>query len=181
MPHKEYLFTSERLGFRNWLTEDYLSLVEINADPLVMEFFPALQTEIETLEFIARMKHQFKDKGYCYFAVDKLEDGEFIGFIGLSEPSFIADFTPCVDMGWRLRASEWHKGYATEGAGSCLSYAFDTLQLEQVYAIAPLVNQRSKQVMKKIGMAWLRDFKHPKLANDKRLEDCVLYIATNTK
>jgi hypothetical protein len=36
-----YLFKSERLGFRNWLQADLPLLAEINADPDVMVFFRA--------------------------------------------------------------------------------------------------------------------------------------------
>ena len=69
MPDK-YLFTSERLGFRNW----------IDSDPDVMKFFPAPATKKQTIEFIDRMKLMYIEKGYCYFAVDELKDESFIGF-----------------------------------------------------------------------------------------------------
>ena len=59
------------------------------------------------------MQNQFAEKGFCYFAVDKLENSEFIGLICLSEQTFEADFTPCIDIGWRLASAEWNKGNAT--------------------------------------------------------------------
>ncbi|MCU0341182.1 MAG: GNAT family N-acetyltransferase, partial [Spirosomaceae bacterium] len=58
---------------------------EINSDQKVMEFFPSIPTKAQTVEFIERMKKQFEDRGFCYFAVDKLENNEFVGFIGLAE------------------------------------------------------------------------------------------------
>lgn len=150
-------------------------MVAINADPEVMEFFPALPDEAETLAFIERMQKHFEKKGFCYFAVDKLMNHEFIGFIGLCEKTFEADFTPCVDIGWRLARREWGRGYATEGARRCLEHAFGQLGLAKVVAIAPVPNMRSEQVMKKAGMKKTGTFKHPLLAGDKRLETCVLY------
>jgi len=39
-----YLFTSERLGFRNWLDSDIKPMAAINVDPKVMEFFPTTQS-----------------------------------------------------------------------------------------------------------------------------------------
>lgn len=173
---KKYIFKSERLGFRNWLPEDLDRMSEINADPLVMKYFPAIQSAAQTKEFIERMQNQFAEKGFCYFAVDKLENGKFIGFIGISEQTFEADFTPCIDIGWRLSSKEWNKGFATEGAKRCLEYAFNELHLEKLNAICPKVNLPSENVMKKIGMNKIGEFKHPKLLNDERLEDCVLYV-----
>jgi RimJ/RimL family protein N-acetyltransferase len=150
-------------------------LSEINADVRVMEFFPSTQSEAQTIEFIERMQKQFAEKRFCYFAVDKLENGEFIGFIGLSETTFESDFTPCVDLGWRLKVSAWKNGFATEGAKRCLEYAFNELKFEKIIAICPKVNLPSENVMKKTGMQKVKEFIHPKLLNDDRLKECVLY------
>lgn len=170
-----YLFQSERLGFRNWLQPDIANMAEINADPVVMEFFPAIQPEAQTKEFIDKMQKQYAERGFCYFAVDRLDTGEFIGFIGLSIPGFEADFTPCVDIGWRLKRDAWHNGFATEGAKRCIEYAFDDLSIKKLVAIAPAVNLKSEQVMIKTGMQKVKNFNHPKLQGNTRLEDCVLY------
>jgi RimJ/RimL family protein N-acetyltransferase len=172
---EKYIFTSERLGFRNWHLGDIDKMHEINSDEKVMEFFPRIPTIEQTTEFIERMKKQFEDKGFCYFAVDKLEDNDFIGFIGLSEQTYDADFTPCIDIGWRIKSSEWNKGFATEGAKRCLSYALDNLKLEKIYSIAPKINIRSEHIMSKIGLKKQYEFEHPLLANDERLKYCVLY------
>ena len=127
MHTSSYLFKSERLGFRNWRESDQKILAEINSDPVVMHYFPAVKSENETKTFIEKMQKQFSEKGFCYFAVDELEKGELIGFIGLSEQTFESDFTPCIDIGWRLKKEEWNKGFATEGAKGCLDYAFNHL------------------------------------------------------
>jgi RimJ/RimL family protein N-acetyltransferase len=173
---KNYLFTSQRLGFRNWRQADLKPMAVINSDPEVMAYFPGTASEEETYRFIARMQQQYAEKKFCYFAVDKLEDGEFIGFIGLSEQGYQAYFTPCVDIGWRLKKKAWGQGYATEGAKACLEYAFSSLGLEKVYAIAPLVNTRSEAVMKKLHMQQLKTFMHPLLLQDERLRECMVYM-----
>lgn len=170
-----YLFTSERLGFRNWRAADIDDMHEINSDEKVMEFFPAIPTKEQTTAFVARMTNQFENKGYCYFAVDKLENNRFIGFIGLSEQTYEADFTPCVDIGWRIKSSEWNKGYATEGAQKCLDYALNELKIEKIYSIAPKVNIKSEHIMAKIGLKKQCEFEHPLLVNNERLKTRVLY------
>ncbi len=172
----KYIFRSERLGFRNWIPADLSSLIAINSDPIVMEYFPALPTSEETQAFIARMQDQYLKTGYCYFAVELLATSDFIGFIGLSNQSFEASFTPCVDIGWRLDRKYWNQGLATEGARRCLKYAFEALALQQVYAVAPKINLNSVAVMRKIGMHYLQTFPHPKLNDCPRLQACVLYL-----
>jgi RimJ/RimL family protein N-acetyltransferase len=175
--NEKYLFKSERLGFRSWEPSDIDKMAEINADEQVMEFFPCVASKDQTIQFIERMNRQFEIEGFCYFAVDKLENNELIGFIGLSKQTYNADFTPCTDVGWRIKSSEWNKGLATEGARRCLDYALNTLKIEKVYSIAPRVNTRSEHVMIKIGMRKLYEFEHPLLTHDERLKTCVLYIA----
>lgn len=172
---KKYIFKSERLGFRNWNLTDIEKMQEINSDEKVMEFFPNIPTIEQTIEFVERMQKQFENNGFCYFAVDKLEDNEFIGFIGLSEQTYEADFTPCVDIGWRIKSSEWNKGYATEGAKKCLEYALNDLKLENIYSIAPKINKKSEHIMIKIGMKKQYEFEHSLLEKFEQLKTCVLY------
>lgn len=177
-PRDKYLFTSERLGFRNWSMLDIDELAQINSDPEVMYYFPAVQDVQQTKAFVTRMQKQFEDKGYCYFAVEKLENAELIGFIGLADQTYKSDFTPCTDIGWRLKRSVWNQGLATEGAQRCLSYAFDHLQLQKIYSHTPAINLISELIMKKIGMQKVKEFIHPLLLDDERLRNCVLYRKT---
>ncbi len=170
-----YLFKSARLGFRNWQPTDIPLMAAINADPVVMEFFPSTNTYEQTEAFVTRMQNLYAAKGYCYFAVDRLDTGEFIGFIGLADQSYDTYFTPCTDIGWRLATQHWHNGFATEGAKRCLAYAFTKLHLHKVYAVAPKANRRSEKVMQNIGMHQQANFMHPLLAGNDRLQECVVY------
>ena len=150
-------------------------MADINTDSEVMMFFPKLQNIQETKDFIECMQKQYRDKGFCYFAVDRLSDKTFIGFIGLSEQTYESDFTPCIDIGWRLSQKEWGKGYATEGAKRCLDFAFEELNLKNIKAICPVLNKASEQVMQKIGMTKNYIFKHSLLKENKTLKSCLLY------
>lgn len=173
---KPYLFTSERLGFRNWSIEDLDILhTEVNNDNDVMEFFPYKPSLNQTKDFILRMQQHYERTGFCYFAVDLLESNELIGFIGLNEQSYLEELGTFVDIGWRLKKSTWRKGLATEGAKACLAYAFEHLELEDIYSVAPKINKNSIAVMEKIGMKYLKGFEHPKLLDDVRLKTCTIY------
>lgn len=163
------------MGFRNWFDTDLPKMTAINSDAEVMKHFPSIQTTQQTQEFIARMQSQFVAKGFCYFAVETIEKNEFIGFIGISQQTYEADFTPCIDIGWRIAKQHWSLGYATEGAKRVLNYAFDDLNISKILSIAPAVNNASIGVMTKIGMQKVKNFEHSLLMNNERLKECVLY------
>jgi len=170
-----YIFKSERLGFRNWIDSDKSKMAAISSNPKVMEFFPSIQDYKHTEGFIKRMQLHFKEKGYCYFAVEKLENKGFIGFIGLLTVTFESDFTPCIDIGWRLAPEAWGYGYATEGAKSCIEYGLNALGLNSIMAICPIINVKSERVMQKIGMQKVKEFDHPLLEDCEHLRKCALY------
>ncbi|AFC23865.1 GNAT family N-acetyltransferase [Saprospira grandis] len=172
---KNYLFRSARLGFRVWTAADLPELAKMNADLEVMAHFPSPLTEEETAAFLRRLQAHQEKYGYCYFATDILESGEFIGFIGLAYQDYESAYTPAVDIGWRLKKAAWGQGYATEGAKKCLEFAFEELEIEQLIAVCTLDNQKSEQVMKKIGLQKLGEFKHPKLKDYAEHEDCLCY------
>lgn len=171
----KYLFTSERLGFRNWVDEDAIQMAAINADPKVMEFFPSVYDYNHTAAFVGRLQKSFNERGYCYFAVEELTNQKFIGFIGIAYQDWESPYTPNVDIGWRLSQNSWGKGFATEGAKRVLAYAFEDLNLKYIISVCSEANIKSENVMKKIGMNKVTSFKHPKLKGYPHLEDCFLY------
>lgn len=173
-----YLFTSERLGFRNWVPADLTSLQAINSDSEVMEFFPSKYTLEQTESFIQRMVESIDVKGYGYFAVDELSSGNFIGFIGILDQDYNVPFLPATDIGWRLSKSCWGKGYATEGALACLKHAFTEIGLTYIVSVAPVVNANSINVMRKIGMSEHTTFWHPFISKTSKLNPCVCFQIT---
>tara|TARA_B110000285_G_scaffold68988_1_gene79324 strand:- start:416 stop:874 length:459 start_codon:yes stop_codon:yes gene_type:complete len=144
-------------------------------DALVMEHFPKPLSKEETLALISRLDHHFKKHGYCYFAIDLIETGAFIGFTGFANQTWDSDFTPCVDIGWRLKRSAWGKGYATESAAACLKVAYSMFGLKEVLAFTTDTNKASQGVMTKIGMQYENTFQHPAIINDPRFKHCVVY------
>ncbi len=170
-----YLFTSKRLGFRNWSMDDLVEFAALNADVDVMQHFPKPLTKRETEAFIIRLQNHFNDKGYTYYAVEVLETKEFIGFIGLAYQEYESPFTPATDIGWRLKKSAWGKGYATEGARRCLEFAFTELGLSKIVATCTLQNKNSENVMQKIGMTKMGEFNHPRLKDYPEMERCIWY------
>lgn len=104
----------------------------MNADPRVMEHFPAPLTRAQSDAFVLdRIEPHFAARGYGLWAVEVPGVASFIGFVGLQVPNFEAHFTPCVEIGWRLAALYWGRGYATESARAALAFGFAAACLER--------------------------------------------------
>lgn len=172
---EKYTIITKQLGLRNWKASDLDSFFEMSQDKEVMKYFPNLLSKEKCKNFIERMQKHFNENGFCYFALDILETGEFIGFTGMLHQNYESKFTPCVDIGWRLKQSAWNNGYATEAAKACLKFASENLQIKEIYSIASKVNTNSIAVMKKIGMKYHSEFQHPALLENEFLKDCVSY------
>lgn len=181
MALKNYIIKTERLGMRNWLESDEAPFAEMCKDNAVMQHFPNTLSEEESLNLINRLKKHFNTYGYCYFAVDVLETDEFIGFAGLANQIWESEFTPCVDIGWRLKQSAWGKGYATEAAKACLNAAFTKFGLVEVLAFTTNTNLQSEHVMKKVGMHLIGNVQHPLIVNSSQFKHCLVYKIESSK
>ena len=129
-----------------------------------MEHLPAVLTRRESDALADRIRAHFVERGFGLWAVEVPGVADFAGFIGLSVPSFEAHFTPCVEVGWRLAAELWGRGYATEGARAALDFGFERLGLEEIVSFTVPANVRSRRVMERLGMRHspADDFDHPR-------------------
>ena len=89
---------TERLVLRRWEQTDLEPFAALNADPVVMEHFPAVMTEADTVGFIDWIELGFERNGFGLWAVEVSETGALAGFTGLSVPAFEAHFTPAVEV-----------------------------------------------------------------------------------
>ena len=142
-----------------------------------MRYLPETLTRRESDQFAFRIRSHFVEHGFGLWAVEIPGIAPFIGFVGLSVPKFDAHFTPCVEVGWRIAAAYWKKGYATEAAQVAVSYGFLQQELSEIVAMTVPENVASRRVMEKLGMAHdpTDDFDHPKLAEGHPLRRHVLY------
>ncbi|NOU67762.1 GNAT family N-acetyltransferase [Paenibacillus sp. LMG 31461] len=169
-----YLETA-RLRLRNWVETDLEPFRQLNADEEVMTYFPKTLSKDETDTFYRSILSEFQECGFGLYAVEVKENQEFIGFIGFHRANLESDFTPCIEIGWRLKKAAWGKGYATEGAEACLHYGFKELGFPKVYSWTAEINKPSSNVMNKIGMQFIKMFNHPKVGLDSALCRHVLY------
>ncbi len=164
---------TERLILRRWRPDDREPFAALNADPEVMRYFPAPLSRAESDAFVDFCDARIESEGFGWWALERRDTRAFIGFTGLSRPSFM----PAVEIGWRLARSAWGHGYATEAARACAAFGFDTLELEEVVSFTAAGNARSRAVMERIGMTRdpADDFEHPSLPAGHPLRRHVLY------
>lgn len=167
---------SERLLLRAWRDEDLPAFAALNADPQVMRFFPAPQTPEQSHAQAERIRQFMQQHGWGLWALEVKGVAPFIGFVGLAIPADDLPCSPCVEIGWRLAAAHWGKGYASEAARLALRYAFEQLQLNEVVSFTAETNQPSRRVMERIGMTSNDEsFLHPRLPQGHPLQKHVLY------
>ena len=165
-----------RLRLRQWRDTDRAPFAALNADPEVMEFFPAPIDRAASDASIDRWQEQFAQHGWSNWAVELTDSGCFIGFVGLSVPRRVLPFSPCVEIGWRLARAFWGQGYATEAARAALRFGFDQLDLSEIVSFTAVGNARSRAVMERIGMRDAReDFEHPGVPEGHALRRHCLY------
>lgn len=170
-----YIIKTDRIGLRNWQESDRKPFAQMCANKEVMEHFPSALTLEESNDLIDRLSQHFNEFGYTYFAAEILENKEFIGFVGLKQQTWESEFTPCVDIGYRLKQDAWGKGYASEAAKACLDAAFTKFNIRKVLSFTTDTNAPSEHVMKKIGMEYAGTVQHPSIVNDPRFKHCVVY------
>jgi RimJ/RimL family protein N-acetyltransferase len=170
------VLTTERLLLRAWREEDLEPFAALNADPRVMEHFPSTMTREESDAFVLEyILPHFTERGFGHWAVEVRGVAPFVGFVGLNVPSFDAHFTPCVEIGWRLSAPSWGKGYATEAARAAIAYGFEDAGLDEIVSFTVPANRRSVAVMERLGMRFDGEFDHPRLPDGQPLRRHVLY------
>src|SRR5579863_2496538 len=171
---------TERLILRKWRESDREAFARMNADPAVMEHFPALLSRQESDALVDRAKAHLDEHGFGPWAAELRSSNEFIGYISLFIPQFEAPFTPCVEIGWRLARKHWGQGLATEGARALVRQGFEVQRLFELVSFTVPANLRSIRVMEKLGMTHDPgdDFDHPSVPEGHPLRRHVLYRLT---
>lgn len=171
-----------RLLLRRWRESDHAPFAVLNSDPLVTEHLPDRLERAESDDLIATIETGFEAHGYGLWALEERATGAFVGFTGLTIPSFQAHFTPAVEVGWRLALSAWGRGYATEAGLASVAFGFLEVGLDEIVSFTSADNVRSRAVMERIGMTHdpEDDFDHPALAEGDRLRPHVLYRISAT-
>jgi RimJ/RimL family protein N-acetyltransferase len=157
-----YLET-ERLILRRFTPDDLDDVEALDADPAVMRYInggrPTPRDELRDEYLPAWLAYYEIGDRYGFWAAIEKGSGRFLGWFHLRPDSDDMDDDP--ELGYRLRADAWGRGYATEGSRALVDKAFEELGVRRVYATAMAVNVASWRVMQKAGLHFVRVFHQP--------------------
>ncbi|MDH5393723.1 MAG: GNAT family N-acetyltransferase [Gammaproteobacteria bacterium] len=167
---------TERLLMRQWREEDLFDFWLLNSDPEVMEYLPEIPSEEDSNILAEKIIKLIARNGWGFWAIETLNDNSFIGFVGLNEPKYELPVNPCVEVGWRLARKYWGNGYATEAGNASLDFAFDNLNVNEIYSFTSVANKKSQAVMERLNMINTHsNFNHPTIPDDSPYREHVLY------
>ena len=135
---------------RNIALEDKEEMFRLYSDSEVQKYTGETVVEsIEEIEEAIRIRiGDYEKYGYGRWATFLKDGMQFVGWAGLA---YLPEFDK-IDLGYRFFPEYWGMGIATEASHAILNYAFDTLELRKIIAIAMKDNKASIKVMEKIGM-----------------------------
>ncbi len=164
---------SERLAYSIMTRDDAEIMFQIDQDPEVMRYLNGgkmtTREDVQNI-YIPRMeKYTDVEKGWGLWKVTSLKDKQVIGFILVRPMNFFTDSPEFrnIELGWRFIQKSWGFGYATESANAVLHAMIELGDVDSFTAIAVEENLASISIMKKLGMKYIKTYKH----KDSSLDD----------
>ena len=140
-----------RLRLREFMPADVDAIHALDSDPRVMRFIGDGSTATPEAAALAidRIRRRYTEHpGQGVWHASRRDDGRFVGWVSLK----FAGESEDVEVGYRLVASAWGAGFATELARSMLERGFDLLRLDRIIGVTHPDNHASQRVLAKIGM-----------------------------
>jgi RimJ/RimL family protein N-acetyltransferase len=169
-----------RMTIRPWQASDLLGFAAMNADPEVRRYYhPLLLTRTESDAVVESCLRHLHDHSFAFLALERKEDGAFIGGAGLSWTDIVPGES-AVEIGWILARRFWRQGYAREASEAWLAYGW-SLGLRKIVGYTSEINLPSRALMEALGMRRdpADDFRDHTVPPDSPLSPHVLYKIDN--
>ena len=146
------MILTDHLILRAWTDADRDPFAAMHADPEVMHDFPAPLTRAESDAKLDRYQTAIDQLGFGRWAMQRREDGRFLGYVGMLPIADHYPLAPGAEIGWRMVRAAWGFGYATEGARAAIRDGFGRVGFDEIIAFTATSNARSRAVMTRLGM-----------------------------
>jgi RimJ/RimL family protein N-acetyltransferase len=143
---------TERLLLREWRADDLDGYAAMSRDPEVVRHVGEPQDRTASWRGMALHAGHWALRGYGNWAVERGEDGELLGRVGLWQP----EGWPGLELGWMLARHAWGRGYATEAARAAMAWAWAELGAAELISLIRPENARSARVAERLGFRPLR-------------------------
>jgi [ribosomal protein S5]-alanine N-acetyltransferase len=137
-----------RLLLRELTPADVDALLEVFADPVAMEHYPATKDRDETAAWIEWAISSYATNGFGLWAIVRRDDGLFLGDCGPMIQEIEGRRLP--EIGYHLVRRSWGRGYATEAARACREWVFRETAWDEVCSIVSPENLASRRVAERV-------------------------------
>jgi len=141
---------TRRLILRELKPQDQGELAKVLCDQEAMRYYPHPFSEEEAAGWIRWNMDNYRQYGHGLWAVIRREGGVFLGDCGITIQEIEGRQLP--ELGYHIIPAFGGRGYATEAAAACVTYAFETLGMDELYSYTTPANIPSRRVAEKIGM-----------------------------
>jgi RimJ/RimL family protein N-acetyltransferase len=147
---------TDRLRLRAFEANDLDAYAAMQANPEVMRYLVTGRTSAraEVWRTMATSIGAWALRGYGMWACEKIDDGVFVGSVGIFEP---LDW-PEPEIAYSLDRPFWRQGFATEAARAARDWLFGHFPLPRAASFIRPDNQASKRVAERLGAVCERTF-----------------------
>jgi RimJ/RimL family protein N-acetyltransferase len=145
-----------RVRLRAFRAADLDAYTAMQANPEVMRYLVMgrTSTRVEVWRTMATSLGSWLLRGYGMWACEKIDDGAFIGSVGIFEP---LDW-PEPEIAYSVDQPYWGQGLATEAARAARDWLFEHFPMTRAASFIRPDNHASKRVAQKLGAVCERKF-----------------------
>lgn len=167
-PHLE----TERLIFKEFKMSDAESLFDIQSNKQVIKYLDrdAHKTIDDSIEMLGEMIKVFDERRGIEWNITEKKSGKTIGYIGywkLNKKNVRAE------VGYALSPEFWGLGYASEALDKIIDFGFNDFHLHSIEANVNPGNQKSINLLEKLGFKKEAHFKEDFFYNGNFLDSAI--------
>jgi RimJ/RimL family protein N-acetyltransferase len=162
------IIETKRLVLRHMKTEDAKFMLELLNEPAWIKYIGdrGIRTIDEAKKYIEDgPMTMYEEKGFGLYLVELKESETPIGICGLIQRDFLKD----VDLGFAIHSKYWGNGYACEATQATLIYGNEVLGFQRIAGFTSLDNEKSANLLLKLGMTEEGNIKFASTSEDVRL------------
>ena len=125
------------------------------SDPDARRFYPEMTDRAAARGWIDRWVAHREKHGFSLWALERLDDGSFVGDCGLTGQDVEGE--SILEVGYHVTLGQRRQGFAAEAAAACLRYAFEVLGAARVVSLVHVENEPSRRVAEKVHARFWKD------------------------
>ena len=149
----EPIIRTRRLRLRAWQLGDVDAYNRHCNTEAVREFLGGKVSKREIRAEVRWFRAHDVKYGFTFWALERRRDRALLGFCGIIRvPEVKSPLHGALEIGWRVRADRWRRGYALEAARAVIEWASWELSGGVLYARIDPSNVASVGLARKLGM-----------------------------